>query len=122
MSDRRRKGESGREDPAGWGDEPRSSPGNPVVNGCERPDGRLEVRDPSAQACGDGRLLSPAANSLLPQPRSAYLHIPFCRKRCHFCYFRVYTDKNASEIMRYIDSAIEEIRLYSQKQIGRAHV
>ena len=24
-----------------------------------------------------------------------YLHIPFCRKRCHFCYFRVYTDKNA---------------------------
>ena len=19
-----------------------------------------------------------------------YLHIPFCRKRCHFCYFRVY--------------------------------
>jgi oxygen-independent coproporphyrinogen-3 oxidase len=24
-----------------------------------------------------------------------YFHIPFCRKRCHFCYFRVYTDKNA---------------------------
>ena len=24
-----------------------------------------------------------------------YLHIPFCRKRCHFCYFRVYTDKNS---------------------------
>src|SRR5688500_6796374 len=23
-----------------------------------------------------------------------YLHIPFCRKRCRFCYFRVYTDKN----------------------------
>ncbi len=21
-----------------------------------------------------------------------YLHIPFCRKRCRFCYFRVYTD------------------------------
>ena len=20
---------------------------------------------------------------------------PFCRKRCHFCYFRVYTDRNA---------------------------
>ena len=24
-----------------------------------------------------------------------YLHIPFCRKRCKFCYFRVYNDKNA---------------------------
>ena len=29
-------------------------------------------------------------------PLGLYLHIPFCRKRCHFCYFRVYTDKNAS--------------------------
>lgn len=53
----------------------------------------------------------PAPNT----PLGVYLHIPFCRKRCHFCYFRVYTDKNASEIMRYIDSAIEEIRLYAKK-------
>jgi oxygen-independent coproporphyrinogen-3 oxidase len=22
-------------------------------------------------------------------PLGVYLHIPFCRKRCHFCYFRV---------------------------------
>ena len=28
-------------------------------------------------------------------PLGLYLHIPFCRKRCKFCYFRVYTDKNA---------------------------
>ena len=32
-----------------------------------------------------------------------YFHVPFCRKRCHFCYFRVYTDKNADEIKRYLD-------------------
>src|SRR5687767_11940614 len=25
-------------------------------------------------------------------PLGLYLHIPFCRKRCHFCYFRVYTN------------------------------
>jgi oxygen-independent coproporphyrinogen-3 oxidase len=31
-------------------------------------------------------------------PLGIYLHIPFCRKRCKFCYFKVYTDKNASEI------------------------
>ena len=31
-------------------------------------------------------------------PLGLYLHIPFCRKRCHFCYFRVYTDKNAEEV------------------------
>ena len=33
-------------------------------------------------------------------PLGLYLHIPFCRKRCHFCYFRVYTDKNAREVAR----------------------
>ncbi len=45
-----------------------------------------------------------------------YLHIPFCRKRCHFCYFKVYTDKDASEIERYLDATIQELRLYSQKR------
>lgn len=44
-----------------------------------------------------------------------YLHIPFCRKRCHFCYFRVYTDKNAAEIKGYLDAAIAELALYAAK-------
>ncbi len=59
-----------------------------------------------------------AAIERAPHPNTelgVYLHIPFCRRRCHFCYFRVYTDKNASEIMRYIESAIAEIKLYGQK-------
>ncbi len=50
-------------------------------------------------------------------PLGIYLHIPFCRKRCHFCYFKVYTDKNASEVERYLDAAIEELTLYSQKPV-----
>lgn len=44
-----------------------------------------------------------------------YLHIPFCRKRCHFCYFRVYIDKNSGEIQQYIDAAIEELAIYADK-------
>lgn len=48
-------------------------------------------------------------------PLGIYLHIPFCRKRCHFCYFRVYTDKNASEIQQYLDAAIQELRLYADR-------
>jgi putative oxygen-independent coproporphyrinogen III oxidase len=48
-------------------------------------------------------------------PLGIYLHIPFCRKRCHFCYFKVYTDKNASEVERYLNAAIEEVNLYSKK-------
>jgi oxygen-independent coproporphyrinogen-3 oxidase len=45
-------------------------------------------------------------------PLGLYLHIPFCRKRCHFCYFRVYTDKNASEVGQYLDTLAREWELY----------
>src|SRR5688572_24264334 len=47
-------------------------------------------------------------------PLGMYLHIPFCRKRCHFCYFRVYTDKNADEIAAYLDTLVQEAKLYSR--------
>ena len=43
-----------------------------------------------------------------------YLHIPFCRKRCHFCYFRVYTDKNAEEVNAYLDTLVAEMEMYSR--------
>jgi oxygen-independent coproporphyrinogen-3 oxidase len=46
-------------------------------------------------------------------PLGLYLHIPFCRKRCHFCYFRVYTDKNASEVAEYLDTVGREWELYA---------
>src|SRR5206468_3589718 len=38
---------------------------------------------------------SPITNHQSPttNPLGLYVHIPFCRKRCHFCYFKVYTDK-----------------------------
>ncbi len=45
-------------------------------------------------------------------PLGLYLHIPFCRKRCHFCYFRVYTDKNAQEVASYLDLLGREWELY----------
>src|SRR5260370_18985529 len=48
-------------------------------------------------------------------PLGVYLHIPFCRKRCTFCYFKVYTDKDSSEIESYLDAAIQELQLYSRK-------
>ncbi|MFN7948709.1 MAG: coproporphyrinogen-III oxidase family protein [Blastocatellia bacterium] len=48
------------------------------------------------------------------QPLGLYLHIPFCRKRCKFCYFKVYTDKNASEIELYLNALIKENELYSR--------
>ena len=46
-------------------------------------------------------------------PLGLYLHVPFCRKRCHFCYFRVYTDKNAQEVNDYLDVLAREWELYA---------
>jgi oxygen-independent coproporphyrinogen-3 oxidase len=48
-------------------------------------------------------------------PLGVYLHIPFCRKRCHFCYFKVYTDKDSSAIRGYIEGALKELALYAGK-------
>ena len=45
-----------------------------------------------------------------------YLHIPFCRKRCKFCYFRVYTDKNADEVETYLSALSREIDLYADRR------
>jgi oxygen-independent coproporphyrinogen-3 oxidase len=39
--------------------------------------------------------------------------VPFCRKRCHFCYFRVYTDKNAQEVEEYLDVMGREWEIYN---------
>jgi len=47
-----------------------------------------------------------------PPPLGLYLHIPFCRKRCKFCYFRVYTDKNASDVDAYMHALAGEIARY----------
>ncbi len=47
-------------------------------------------------------------------PLGLYLHIPFCRKRCKFCYFKIYTDKNANEIEVYLDALIKEMGCYSR--------
>lgn len=47
-------------------------------------------------------------------PLGLYLHIPFCRKRCKFCYFRVYTDKRAADVEVYLGALEREIDLLSQ--------
>ena len=47
-------------------------------------------------------------------PLGLYLHIPFCRKRCKFCYFKVFTERNANEIETYVAALSREIELVSQ--------
>jgi len=63
----------------------------------------------------------PAVNKAFDTPPDnsrlgLYLHIPFCRKRCKFCYFRVYTDKNADEVETYLSALSREIDLYADRR------
>jgi oxygen-independent coproporphyrinogen-3 oxidase len=55
-------------------------------------------------------LMSPPADV----PLGLYLHIPFCRKRCKFCYFKVFTEKNSTEVERYLAALSREIELVSK--------
>ena len=64
----------------------------------------------SAGALDDARLALSAAPA--PVPLGLYLHIPFCRKRCHFCYFRVYTDKNSRQVEDYLTNLAREWEAY----------
>src|SRR3984957_15111288 len=61
---------------------------------------------------GPAAMERPPASPLAPL--GVYLHIPFCRKRCHFCYFRVYTDKKNDEIQSYLDTALIELGLFAK--------
>ena len=49
-------------------------------------------------------------------PLGMYLHIPFCRKRCKFCYFRVYTQQNAETIKNYVDTLDREVQLLKDRR------
>lgn len=48
------------------------------------------------------------------KPLGIYFHVPFCRKRCHFCYFRVYTDRNAEEIRGYLRAGLREMEMAAE--------
>ena len=49
-----------------------------------------------------------------------YFHIPFCRKRCNFCYFKVYADKDQGEINAYLNSLIQELKIYADTDYARS--
>jgi oxygen-independent coproporphyrinogen-3 oxidase len=65
-----------------------------------------------------GELLAAIERPPAPEtPLGIYVHIPFCRKRCHFCYFKVYTDKDSAAIRNYLDAVIKELSFYAAKPV-----
>jgi oxygen-independent coproporphyrinogen-3 oxidase len=47
-------------------------------------------------------------------PLGVYVHVPFCRKRCHFCYFKVYTGQNARDVETYLEAVRAEAALLAE--------
>ena len=48
-------------------------------------------------------------------PLGLYLHIPFCRKRCKFCYFKIYTEKDSAAVRRYLAALARETQLLAAR-------
>lgn len=49
-----------------------------------------------------------------PQALSLYVHVPFCRQRCHYCYFRVYPRRTDEEVDLYFTNLLREFSLYEK--------
>ncbi|MCB9681700.1 MAG: coproporphyrinogen III oxidase family protein [Alphaproteobacteria bacterium] len=50
-------------------------------------------------------------------PLGLYVHVPFCRKRCRFCYFKVYTERPSAEIRAYVEGLAAEAALYARRRV-----
>jgi oxygen-independent coproporphyrinogen-3 oxidase len=53
-------------------------------------------------------------NNNVGRPIGLYLHVPFCRTRCHFCAFTLQIHR-ADRVRRYLDSLSREIRLHAEQ-------
>lgn len=54
---------------------------------------------------------SPPAKS----PLGLYLHLPFCRKKCDYCYYLSYVDQKPEVVDRYLQTLMREFDLYSRQ-------
>jgi oxygen-independent coproporphyrinogen-3 oxidase len=58
-------------------------------------------------------------NEAASGPLGLYVHIPFCRQRCSYCYFRVHPRRPDAEVETYIDALLAEGGLFQKKPAVR---
>lgn len=46
-------------------------------------------------------------------PLGLYVHVPFCVRRCDYCYYLSYADKTADDRGEYVDAVIRELGMYA---------
>lgn len=58
-----------------------------------------------------------ALQSTIRQPKSdpigLYIHLPFCPKKCDYCYYLSYIAQSADVVNRYLDNVVRELQLYA---------
>lgn len=47
-------------------------------------------------------------------PLGIYLHLPFCQKKCHYCYYLSYIRQKPEVIDRYLEDLVREYQLYAR--------
>ena len=60
----------------------------------------------------------PALHKALAQPAPAaplglYVHLPFCQKKCDYCYYLPYIAQPAAVVDRYLDAVVREMEHYA---------
>jgi oxygen-independent coproporphyrinogen III oxidase len=99
---------------------PDAGAGHPPAPEAEPPEvGNLFVANYPPFSAWSGAELPRVRAALAAPPRPGadfglYLHLPFCRKRCKFCYFRVFTEMDSARINRYLAALGREIELYGE--------
>jgi oxygen-independent coproporphyrinogen III oxidase len=63
---------------------------------------------------------TPAVERALERPAPArplglYLHLPFCQKKCDYCYYLSYVQPQPELVDRYIEALLLEVKLYSDQ-------
>src|SRR5262245_58458740 len=48
------------------------------------------------------------------KPLGLYVHLPFCRQRCHYCYFRVYPRRSPEDVQHYTNALLKELEMYQR--------
>lgn len=56
--------------------------------------------------------------SVIPNKYSLYLHSPFCKTLCSFCYYPVLPGKGINESTTYVDYLVREMELYAERMSG----
>jgi oxygen-independent coproporphyrinogen-3 oxidase len=58
-----------------------------------------------------------ATETVSPPPLGMYVHVPFCVKRCDYCYYRSYAQCSDLDKNRYIKAVLMEAELYRQQPL-----